>query len=311
MPTINIAPGLALIDLNFQGEPGVISAYLLEGAGELALIETGPTSTLATLLAALEASGHDLAQLTTIAVTHIHLDHAGAAGHLLAHAPNATLFVHTIGAPHLIDPTRLLRSARRIYGEQMDTLWGEVMSVPSERIHIIDEGDVVYAAGRQLAVLYAPGHASHHVVFHDVEQRMVFTGDAAGVRLTDARYVRPPTPPPDVDLEVWSQTIDRLLALNPRTLLLTHFGPHSGDVPRHLEELRQRLFAWTELVRTALTAGQDPPTIVDSLRREGDAELLATDGDPVLLGRYDLATPYGMTVDGLVRYLQKASSRIR
>lgn len=307
MPEIlSLDDRLHCIDLRFQGQPGVIAAYLLEDAGEYALIETGPTSTLDTLLAALKGKGVDPAEIGKLLVTHIHLDHAGASGTFMRLFPRAKLFVHEIGVPHMIDPSKLVASATRIYGDMMGPLWGKIDPVPPDRITALRDGDTIRVGNRNLKVLYTPGHASHHVAFHDPERSLVFTGDAAAVRLQGHDFVRPPTPPPDIDLEVWSDTFTRLQALRAETLCLTHFGPFH-DADRHLHDARERLFAWGEIVRRAAAAGQTQPELTATLRRHGDAELLREDDSADTLLRYELATPYGMSVDGYLRYFRRRS----
>ncbi len=301
---LQIDDHLWCIDLNFQGLSGVIASYLYEDAGERVLIEIGPTSTLDGLIAALQNVGVDPASITKVLVTHIHLDHAGAAGSFLHRFPEAQLYVHEVGVRHLVDPSRLVASATRIYGDRMDQLWGAVEPVPADRVTSLTDGDVVTIGNRRLDVLYTPGHASHHVAFYDAARHAAFTGDVAAVRLQGYQYVRPPTPPPDIDLGLWKASLARLSGLRLATIYLTHFGPFS-DVNRHLAEAQNRLDAWTDIVRQALNAGQDTPAVVDTLRLIGDRELLGEDRDGEMLLRYELATPYGMTVDGLVRYLRK------
>jgi len=296
--------GLYLIDLHFQGQPGVIASYLIEDAGERALIEIGPTSTLGTLLGALQTMDIDPDSISKVLVTHVHLDHAGASGTFMRRFPRSQLFVHEMGAPHMIDPSRLVASATRIYGDMMDTLWGAIEPVSEDRMTILVDGDTVTVGAKRLATLYTPGHASHHVAFHDPERDAVFTGDVGAVRLQDIRYVRPATPPPDIDLELWSESLERIRELHPRVLYVTHFGP-STDVEWHLQEARDHLYEWGAIVQRAMQSGQDREEIVDLIRRHGDGELLQLTDDPSVIVRYELSTPYGMSVDGYLRYYRK------
>jgi glyoxylase-like metal-dependent hydrolase (beta-lactamase superfamily II) len=308
MPAITaLDDRLHCIDLEFQGSPSVIAAYLLRAGDEYALIETGPGSTIPALLAGLEALSVDPEQISAILVTHIHLDHAGAAGALLLRFPNAHLYAHEIGVPHLLDPSRLLASARRIYGDMMETLWGDIEPVPPGRITALDDGDIVTVGKHDLHSLYTPGHAFHHVVFHDPERELVITGDAAAVRLLGFLTVRPPTPPPDIDLEAWRASIERIRALDPRTIALTHFGPFT-DVDRHLDDAERLLVEWAGVVEQELTAGHERDALVEILRRHGDGELLQETADPDVVRRYELATNYAMSVDGLLRYFRKRVS---
>lgn len=298
-----IGEGLYCLDLAFQGLPGVIAAYLLEGDGEYALIETGPTTTLATLLSSLRHLGIDPATLTTLLVTHIHLDHAGAAGQLIQRYPHLRLAVHEVGAPHMIDPTRLLRSATRIYGDRMEALWGEVTPVPAANVTVLTgDATAVTVGGRTLRVLYTPGHASHHVAYVDDRRGEIFTGDVAGVRLQGFHTIRPPCPPPDIDLARWRASLDLLEGLHPARLLLTHFGPHD-DVAGHLAEMRARLTAWTERVRESWKAGAGRDRIVADLTAFAARDIAGSD-DPSAATRYELATPTEMSADGLIRYFR-------
>lgn len=299
--------GLHCLDLDFQGRPGVIASYLLEDAGERALIETGPASTIESLLAALATLNIDPDSISKLLVTHIHLDHSGAAGVWMRRFPRAHLYAHEIGMPHLVDPTKLIASATRIYGDMMGPLWGPVEPVPEDRLNALTNNDVVTVGDRTLNVLYTPGHASHHVAYYDERRSAVFTGDVAAVRLQGQSYVRPPTPPPDLDLEAWMRSIERLRELRPDVLYLTHFGGFT-DIDRHLADAGQRLYAWSDVVLKAKESGQDRPELTDTLRLHADRELLQTTNDAGVVQSYELATPYGMSVDGYLRYFRGRSA---
>jgi glyoxylase-like metal-dependent hydrolase (beta-lactamase superfamily II) len=308
---IAINDGLFLIDLHFQGVAGVIAAYLLVGPdGDLALIETGPGSTIPALLDGIRSAGFDPAKVRKLIVTHIHLDHAGAAGELLRDVmPQATLYVHSAGAPHMIDPSKLIASAQRIYQDQMDRLWGAFLPVPENRLVVLDDGMTVEAAGRQLQALYTPGHAVHHLAYYDpAGGGHLFTGDVAGVRMQGFNYVRPPTPPPDIDLALWHSSIERMMSLNPLpgSIYLTHFGPFT-DAPRHLHELGARLDIWAGIVQIAMRDGQDREQVQNTLEMAGTPALRIQAGDDeAAIARYELAGNYPMSVDGLIRYWRKA-----
>jgi glyoxylase-like metal-dependent hydrolase (beta-lactamase superfamily II) len=304
VPARQLDPDLWLLDLDFQRVGGVIAAYLLTGPQGHTLLETGPGSTLDALERAVAATGARLDDVTQLLVTHIHLDHAGAAGALLRRLPHATLHLHPAGAPHMIDPSKLIASATRIYGNRMDLLWGAFEPCPAERVVILADGDEIACGGRTLSALHTPGHASHHIAFHDVDRHTVFTGDVGGVRLDAVPYVRPPTPPPDIDVGAWHASVDRLRALRPRALDLTHFG-RFDDVDRHLDELMRRLDGWTAWVSAAVRNGATREQMVTGLQNESNTEIVAQTGDPSLVDAYELATPTGMTVDGLTRYLRR------
>ena len=300
-----LEPDLWLLDLEFQGRPAVVGAYLIVGREGHTLIETGPGSTLPALERAVAAAGVALEEITQIAVTHIHLDHAGAAGSLLRRLPNARLYVHPVGAPHMVDPSKLLASATRIYGDRMDALWGAFEPCPADRVTVLEDGAELRCCSRTLRALHTPGHASHHIAYHDPERGTLFTGDVGGVRLQGASYVRPPTPPPDIDVELWHQSVARIRATNPRALDLTHFGRFT-DPGRHLDELLVRLDAWVQWTAERLAAGVDPTAMIPELGLMADAELMAEQlADPAMVEGYELATPTPMTVNGIVRYLTR------
>ena len=295
-----------LIDLGFQGRRGVVAAYLLADEGDLALIETGPTSTLPALEEGIRAAGFALEQLTHLLITHIHLDHAGAAGPLARSLPHLRVFVHPIGAPHLVDPTRLVASATRIYGDQMGPLWGEVVPIAERQVVALGDGDVVNVAGRQLRAVFTPGHASHHVAYWDEAARSLFTGDVGGIRMPGTAYVCPPTPPPDLDPEAWAGSVERLRSLQARRLYLTHFGPFD-DAASHLDRLLPELDVFLALGEEALAAGADQEALTARLH-DRMAEQLGDALSDVLVN-LEWATPSYMAALGLVRYLTKAARR--
>jgi glyoxylase-like metal-dependent hydrolase (beta-lactamase superfamily II) len=298
------APGVTRIDHGWGG-PGFIASYLVEDDGTLALVEAGPASTLDALLAGIRAAGHDPADLSDVLLTHIHLDHAAAAGQLARIAPRARIHVHPLGARHMVDPSRLLASAARLYGDRMEEMWGEMLPIPAERIRTPADGDAIRVGGRSLVALETPGHAAHHFAFHDPDAGLVFTGDVGGIRMDGVRHVRPPTPPPEVDTPAWMASIDRLRAARPRMLLPTHFGGIT-DVEWHLDDLAARLLDWTR--RAGGYAAADPTALAAELRRHADGELLAAAGDADLVRRYAESIPYDMMAAGLLRQ-EKVRSR--
>ena len=302
---LKINEGVYLIDLNFLGHSQAIAAYLLRGEQEAALVEVGPASTVNTLLSALEQAGVPPQQLRHLLVTHIHLDHAGALGVLMQQLPEAVCYVHPIGAPHLADPSRLIASASRLYGELMDTLWGPVLPVPSERIRAVRDGERIEVAGRTLIALDTPGHARHHHAYLDEASGLLFAGDIAGVRMPNTTYVRPPTPPPELDLEAWQTSLAKLRALPIQQLALTHFGVFA-DVTRHLDELEHRLLAWGEFTRQLVEQGLSDEQIITSLQEYGNAEMQALGVEPT---SYDLGAGYQLIALGYARYWRKREKR--
>jgi glyoxylase-like metal-dependent hydrolase (beta-lactamase superfamily II) len=271
------------IDLLHAGTPRTIGVYLLDTSEGLTLFDCGPASCVEELKRGLAVRGLELGEIRHLLLSHIHLDHAGAAGTLVREHPGLTVWVSEIGAPHLVDPSRLERSARRLYGDSFDALWGELAPVP--------EANVRVAAERVLGLdcFPATGHASHHVCYFDGET--LYAGDAAGVRIQPARSVLPPTPPPDVDVEGWGRTLDEIERRAPRRLALTHFGV-ADDVGRHLVELRERLAVWADRVE----------------RGGSEAEFVAAaraDLPPAEAEAYDRAMPFWQSYAGLARWAEQ------
>jgi glyoxylase-like metal-dependent hydrolase (beta-lactamase superfamily II) len=301
-----LAGDLWILDTLYQGEPGVIASYLLTGRHGLALVDVGSAATVDQLVAGIRATGHAPEEIEHLVITHVHLDHAGACGRLVALCPRARVYVHRVGAPHLIDPSKLLASAERIYGDQMEKLWGRIEPTPAERVVTIEDGAMLTVGDRTLHALYTPGHAVHHVAYYDADRGEVFSGDLAGVRLQGIDHVRPPTPPPDLSLEDWAASIDRVLALDPQRLYLAHFGPYM-DVALHLGELRTRLDVWGEAALEGLRAGESDAQIADRFQQlERDELLSAAAGvDAETLRRYELAANYLMSAQGYMRYYRK------
>ena len=271
------------IDLLHLGVSRTIGAYLLDTVEGLALFDCGPTSCLPALKDGLGERGVKLGDVKQLLLSHIHLDHAGAAGVLVRENPGLTVWVSEVGAPHLVDPSRLERSARRLYGDAFDTLWGELAPVPEANVRVVDERVL------GLGCFPAPGHASHHVCYFDGET--LYAGDAAGVRIQPALGVFPPTPPPDVDVEAWGRTLDEIERRAPERLALIHFGL-AEDVERHLAELRARLAAWAERVEQGATEAE--------FVAAAKADLPAADADS-----YDRAMPFWQSYAGLARWAEK------
>ena len=295
---------LETIDLNFQGAEHVIASFLLLGEDSAALVETGPTSCLYRLMDGLEEHGVVPEDVRSVFLTHIHLDHAGASGHLAQLLPNAAFYVHEVGRPHLVDPSKLLKSATRIYGERMEELWGEARPVPEDRVRVLKGGEQLEVAGGVLVAHDTPGHAYHHLAYLEPESGVLFAGDVGGIRLPGQSYVRPPTPPPEIDVEIWTRSLGLIREISPRSLWPTHFG-RFDDVERHLRELEWRLRDWLLFVEERVNGGASREEICGELKYKGDAEMLAEGARPDDSARYDLAGDYGTLVDGLMRYVSK------
>jgi len=245
-----------------------------------------------------------LADVTTILLTHIHLDHAGATGAILERYPDITVVVHQRGAPHLVAPERLVESARRLWGADMDRLWGEVLPVPDRNLHIVNGEEQVEAGGRQLDIAYTPGHASHHVSYFDPATGVAFVGDTAGVCIEEG-YVLPPTPPPDIDLESWRRSVERIERWRPASLFITHFGP-IADVRPHLASLLDHLDRVSVLVRASLeqpgTDEERGERFAADLRRELRRKMPESQ-----VAAYETAAQFHLLWRGLARYWRKKS----
>jgi glyoxylase-like metal-dependent hydrolase (beta-lactamase superfamily II) len=268
-----------LLDLHFGGREHSIGVYLVDTRDGLALFDCGPSSTLPALQAGLAGHGLTLADVRHLLLSHIHLDHAGAAGSLVRANGDLTVWVSAIGAPHLIDPSKLERSARRLYGDLFDPLWGELAPVPEANVRIAD-GDVI-----GWDAFPTPGHASHHVSY--LRDGMLLAGDACGVRLPGTPYVLPVSPPPDIDVERWHATVGEIRSRMPDRLALIHFGMHD-DVAQHLDRLEAELDVWAARVRDGMTQDE----FVAAARADAGA-----DADD-----YDQVAPLWQSWVGLERY---------
>ena len=244
------------LDVNWLGHPRSIAACLFESDGQIALIDPGPTSSLPTLLEKLRKCGLSPVDLSAILLTHIHLDHAGATGSLVRENPRLLVYVHSIGAPHMADPTKLLSSASRLYGDQMQRMYGDFLPVPEENLRALEGGETIALGGRALEVVYTPGHASHHVSYFDSSDGVAFVGDTTGMRMENDPFVLPVTPPPDINLEVWETSLAAISSRRPARLFLTHFG-FSIDVDAHIAQFRERLHGWASRVHELLQNGDE------------------------------------------------------
>ena len=299
-----LAAGLDYVDVEFLGQPGIIATAVLHGPTGVALVDPGPSTSLENLRKALMRMGIRIADVRHVLLTHIHLDHGGCAGTLVRENPAIEVCVHERGAPHLVDPTKLLASATRLYGQDMDVLWGEFLPVPARSLRVLKGGDHLVAGGRELDVAYTPGHASHHVSYFDPASRVAFVGDTAGIRRGSGAYVLPPTPPPDIDLEAWRESEQRILGWDPGTLFLTHFGPFHG-ARVHFQELFSRLADWSGVVRRLLADGLlTDQEREDAFVQEAMQDLRRTVGETEA-ARYSRAGRLDYSWQGLARYWRK------
>lgn len=295
------------LDLGFQNLEHTIAAFVVEGSDGLALIETGPYSTFQNLEKQLAQKGWTTADIQQVFVTHIHFDHAGAAWALARQG--ARIYVHPKGLPHLASPEKLYNSARMIYGDAMDRLWGAMEPIPAEQLYAPEHGEVILAAGLQFTAHFTPGHASHHIAWEVgnagsmPDRRVLFTGDVAGVQI-DNHLVVPPCPPPDINIEDWQDSLQLMRNLEVPTLYLTHFGKITDKVG-HLRALEHRLLDWANWMKPFARQQTPVDTIVPLFEAYVREQLMAAGLDATSLARYEAANPAYMSVAGLMRYWTK------
>ncbi len=282
---------MRVIDVMHLGRPHVIGCWEVDGA----LVDPGPESSVRNLI---EAIGGE--QPRALLLTHIHLDHAAATGALVRRWPDLEVYVHEKGAPHLIDPSKLLASAERLYGDDMQRLWGEIVPVPEANVRVLSGGETVLG----MRVAYTPGHASHHVCYLHEESGTAFVGDVAACRIPPSRLVLPPTPPPDIDIETWEQSLDLVAGWEPKRLALTHFGAIEDDVPGHIEAVRARLREEADLARRMEAEEYDA-----DLQRRLRAQLADEGHGEETAAELLQAVPTAYQWRGLDRYWRKRAER--
>ncbi len=307
--TFEVQAGITAIDTFYGGRERYTAAYLLK-ADEPTIVETGPTTSVEPVVAGLERLGVGPGDLANIVVTHIHLDHAGGVGRLAARYPRARVWVHERGARHLADPTRLVASAARIYGEErMASLFGPVDPVPADRIRSLADGDQIALGGRVLDSFHTPGHASHQVALVDSSTGAVFTGDALGIHLPDLPGLRPATPPPEFDVELAVDSIERIRARARSVLLFAHFGP-IAEIDRICDLAERRIRSWAEAVRAALTWTEDLDEVTALLEEQARADVETGAEAALDLERFEILSSVRMNAMGLIRYWKKREERL-
>jgi glyoxylase-like metal-dependent hydrolase (beta-lactamase superfamily II) len=290
------------LDLEHQGRERYIAGCLLDCHGEFALLDPGPSSTVDILRRKLHDKGVAISDIGSILLTHVHLDHSGVTGYLIEENPKIRVFVHKKGAPHLIDPRRLLESASSVLGRNVEDYWGPMLPLPVRNIVTLNGGEEVVIGNRRFEVLYTPGHAIHHISFFEADTKVAFVGDAAGVRISDS-FVYPATPPSDVHLQHFDASLDLIQGRRPQNLFLTHFGL-MGNVEWHIAELRERLQRWSEFVSFSLERPGD-----DSLHAREFSEMVTAELHSVL--KEDEAAWFEKLISprqnwyGLARYLRQ------
>ncbi|MBX2817461.1 MAG: MBL fold metallo-hydrolase [Saprospiraceae bacterium] len=291
------------IDLFFRDTPCGIAAYLIESNEGPILFETGPHSCFGALTQGIEELGHRLQDIKHVFLTHIHLDHAGAAWDFAQRG--ARIYVHPFGAPHLADPSRFLASAQRIYGDAMDELWGTIKPIEERALSVPEDGTVLRIGDMDVVCHYTPGHAKHHIAWQ--VGHVAFTGDVAGIKISDGPVI-PPCPPPDIDLASWHHSIDKLLAVTEiDTYYLGHFG-RANEVKEHMAELKQALDAYARFIKPFYVAGTDPKEIIGPFENFVARYLSENGISPSDMNAYQVANPADMSVAGLLRYWHKFGS---
>lgn len=298
-----LAHQLRLADGLFRGMSGVIATAVLEGPSGIALVDPGPASDLAALEADLEAGGVSLDAVEAILLTHIHLDHAGAAGAIVRRRPGCRVYVHERGARHMAAPEKLIASATQLYGDQMDVLWGEFAPVPEANLQVLRGGERLTIVGHDIVTAYTPGHAQHHLAYFHPASRIALVGDVGGCRTAHMATVMPPTPPPDIDVALWQGSIARILDWQPEALFLTHYGLVT-DVAAHMADLLDRLEVMQDIARrllddVSLSEHQREEQFAEALRREYRRTMSETD-----VRRMELAVPLAMCWRGLARAIR-------
>jgi glyoxylase-like metal-dependent hydrolase (beta-lactamase superfamily II) len=289
-----------VLDTQHLGRRGIIAATALETNDGLILFDTGPESTFETVVAQLPERGFSVRDIRHVFLSHIHFDHAGAAWRFAE--LGATIYVHPRGAPHLIDPTKLVASATRLYGDEMERLWGRISAVPEERVRVLQDNDVVRIGQFEIRAIATPGHASHHHVYQWEEN--VFGGDVAGVRLGGGPPA-PPFVPPELDIEGWQESIAKIRALQPAKLYLPHFGLVKGDISAHLDALEERVRRWSLWFRDRIRAGDDEHKMTPAFAQYVADELRGAGATEAEVIDYEHADPSFMAVSAAMRYWRK------
>lgn len=292
-----------LIDALHLGSPNVICIALVEsGPNELVIVDSGPESDFDFVVEGIRKLGFQPEHVRHLLASHVHLDHTGGAWRW-AEEFGTKIYVHPKGAPHLVDPSRLVASATRIYGDKMHRLWGTVGAISEDRVIAVDDGAVLRFGSRQFRVLYTPGHAQHHNSYWLETEQTLFAGDVAGVLIRPGPPI-PPFPPPDIHLESWKESLDKIRALKPISLHVTHFG-RVDDPIRSLDTLEKRLFGWADWMKQRLLEGKSETEIIPEFQKFTESELLSDGAKQEDLSTYEHADPASMSVSGLIRYWRK------
>jgi len=300
----SIATDISYIDLNFCDTPKAIATGVYAGDGGAVLIDPGPGSCIDTLRASLAAQGIGVGDIESILITHIHLDHAGATGLLVRDNPRIRVFVHEKGAPHVVDPSKLINSANQLWGvEGVARLWGQVIPVSESNLQVLGERARITAGGRTFDVRYTPGHASHHVSYFDDRSGLAWAGDTAGLRFTSKVFTLPPTPPPDIDLEAWRDSLAKIRDWKPETVFITHFGPYAG-ASAHLDHIETSLRDVAEMSRRAIQTDASDEAKYEQFKEDVFAYVRGA-VDEQEMRPLEFVGPLEFNWRGLVRYWKK------
>lgn len=294
---------ITALDDNWMGRPKSIGIALLESDAHRAIVDPGPGSTLDTLKKELRAHGVSLNELDAIFLTHIHLDHAGATGALVWENPKLAVYVHKLGAPHMIDPSKLLASAARLWPDNLRQLFGEALPVPPQNLRILEGGETIRLGSRKIEVAYTPGHASHHVSYFEDAEGVAFVGDTAGIKIEGHSYIMPATPPPDIDLKIWDRSFATILERKPKRLFLTHFG-FSDNPASHIAQFRERLHRWMEMTEKILQSAPSDEAAMESFMAKARAEI-GEHLPPKDVEQYAQTAGLNLSFLGLARHARK------
>lgn len=296
---------ITTLDDNWMGRPKSIGTALLESDGHRAIVDPGPGSTLDTLKKQLRPHGISVSDLDAVLLTHIHLDHAGATGALVRENPKLAVYVHRLGAPHMIDPSKLLASAARLWPDNLRQLFGEAVPVPAENLHIMEGGETIALGSRKIEVAYTPGHASHHVSYFEDAEGVAFIGDTTGIKIEGHSYVMPATPPPDIDLRIWEGSFAAILEHKPKRLFLTHFG-FSENPSAHIAQFRERLHRWMDMTVKILQSAPNDEGAMESFMAQARVEI-SEHLPPQDVEQYAATAGLNLSFLGLARHARKRS----
>jgi glyoxylase-like metal-dependent hydrolase (beta-lactamase superfamily II) len=303
----SVASGVSYIDLNFCDTPRAIATGVYTSDAGVTLIDPGPGSCVDTLRAGLARQGIAVEDIQSILLTHIHLDHAGATGLLVKDNPAIMVFVHEKGAPHVVDPSKLVNSANQLWGvEGVARLWGPVIPVPESNLTVLRGGERITAASQVFDVRYTPGHASHHVSYFDEATGIAWVGDTGGLRFGPTLFTLPPTPPPDIDLEAWAESLAKIRAWKPETVFITHFGPY-GAASEHLDRFEASLREVADMARRALE-GDEPDEAKYATFKSAVEEYIRRSVPESETGPMEHVGPLEFNWRGLARYWRKRES---